>query len=174
MQEHVLRQGFDGTPVAVGILRLQNVYGPGQSLANPYTGVLSIFARALLEGATLNIYEDGRITRDFVFVDDVVAAFAALAVAEQCPDEILDIGTGAGVTILDVAHRMSRLLGLGPERVTISGDFRPGDIRHAVADIGRARAVLGWQPTVGIDTGLSALLDWSRETMGHDLQASDA
>src|SRR5262249_11800578 len=78
MQEHILQQSFWGTEVEVGILRLQNVYGPGQSLSNPYTGVLSTFAKQLMDGAELNIYEDGQITRDFVFVDDVVSAFAEL------------------------------------------------------------------------------------------------
>jgi dTDP-L-rhamnose 4-epimerase len=165
MQEYLLQQSFRDTGTNVGILRLQNVYGPGQSLKNPYTGVLSIFAKQLMDGDRLNIYEDGRITRDFVFIDDVVAAFTKLAFIPDMPSEILDIGTGTGVTILRAAREMLAYLGLPADRIAISGDFRPGDIRHAVADISRAKAVLDWRPTTGIQEGIAALLHWTSETI---------
>ena len=162
MQEYLLKQAFWGTGIDVGILRLQNVYGPGQSLNNPYTGVLSIFCRQIQEGRTLNIFEDGEITRDFVLVDDVVSAFAAMAVVDKLPSDILDIGSGEAATILNVARRLLTLLGADPNRLTVTGAFRPGDIRYAVADITRAKAQLGWAPAFSLDEGLAQLAAWSR------------
>lgn len=165
MQEYLLTQSFWGSDVAVGILRLQNVYGPGQSLNNPYTGVLSIFTRQIAEGKTLNIYEDGEITRDFVLVDDVVAAFVAMGRVDQMPRDIIDIGSGEAATILDVAQRLLRLLGAPDDRYTITGAYRPGDIRYAVADITPAHAALGWSPGTTLDQGLKALVQWSQAAM---------
>jgi len=163
MQEYMLTQAFWGSETQVGILRLQNVFGPGQSLNNPYTGVLSIFCRQIQDGRVLEIFEDGEITRDFVAVDDVVTAFAAMRQVDRIPREILDIGSGQGVTILAVARLLLRLLGADEDRLRITGAFRPGDIRHAVADIARARATLGWTPAVTLEDGLAALADWSRQ-----------
>lgn len=162
MQEYMLKQAFWGTDVSVGILRLQNVYGPGQSLNNPYTGVLSIFCRQIQEGKTLAIYEDGEITRDFVLVDDVARAFAMMGTADEVPQEILDIGSGEPATILDIARRLLALFDAPTDRLTISGAFRPGDIRHAVADISLAQEKLGWKPQVSLDDGLARLAEWSR------------
>jgi dTDP-L-rhamnose 4-epimerase len=162
MQEYLLQQAFWGTDRTVGILRLQNVYGPGQSLSNPYTGVLSIFCRQIQQGQTLDIYEDGQIVRDFVHVDDVVRAFVMMGQAGVMPTEILDIGSGQPSTILDVARRLLHSLDGVPDRLHITGAFRPGDIRHAVADISRAAALLGWAPDIPLDQGLASLARWSR------------
>lgn len=164
MQEYLLRQGLDQSGVEVAILRLQNVYGAGQSLHNPYTGVLSIFAQQLLSGKTLNIYEDGEIVRDFVYVSDVVAAFHRLCEMERAPKETVDIGSGKGATILEVARTMIDVLGLNGECLAITGQFRPGDIRFAVADISAAERALGWTPEVSLKDGLAALVAWARET----------
>lgn len=161
MQEHLLRQAFWGSATQVGILRLQNVYGPGQSLDNPYTGVLSIFCRQILEGQHLSIFEDGRITRDFIMIDDVVRAFVMMAETPDMPQTTLDIGSGQGITLLDVARRLLICLGAPCDRMQVTGAYRPGDIRHAVADIGKARAQLGWAPRVPLDAGLMALARWS-------------
>ncbi|MEM9761803.1 MAG: NAD-dependent epimerase/dehydratase family protein [Pseudomonadota bacterium] len=164
MQEHLLSQAFWGTRTRVGILRLQNVYGAGQSVQNPYTGVLSIFCRQILEGRRLEIYEDGAITRDFVHVDDVVRAFSALVQVTQVPDAVLDIGSGEGLTIETAARRLLAQLGGAPDGLDITGSFRPGDVRHAVADIEVARSALGWEPKVSTETGLSELSQWARTT----------
>lgn len=163
MQEYLLSQAFWGSDTQVGILRLQNVYGPGQSLNNPYTGVLSIFVRQIGEGKTLEIYEDGEIVRDFVLVDDVVEAFATMARAGDMPRRVIDVGAGEGAAIHDVARRLLRLMGADADRTRVTGAFRPGDIRHAVADIGPARDLLGWQPRHDLDEGLSRLVSWSAE-----------
>lgn len=165
MQEYLLRQGLEQSGVETAILRLQNVYGAGQSLHNPYTGVLSIFAQQLLEGKTLNIYEDGEIVRDFVYVSDVVAAFHRLCEIKRAPHETLDIGSGKGASILEVARTMVEALDLEGERLTISGQFRPGDVRFAVADISAAERILGWAPKVSLSDGIRALVDWARKTI---------
>lgn len=165
MQELLLEQAFWGTGVGVGILRLQNVYGPGQSLNNPYTGVLSIFTRQIAEGKTLNIYEDGEITRDFVLVSDVAEAFRRIGTIETLPGQIVDIGSGEPATILDVARELLRLMGEDPARTKVTGAFRPGDIRYAVADITAAAEKLGWRPANTLAEGLAQLVDWSKATM---------
>lgn len=164
MQEFVFRQALEHSGIECGILRLQNVYGAGQSLNNPYTGVLSIFAQQLLSGDVLAIYEDGAIVRDFVYVSDVVNAFRHLCETDRVPDRILDVGSGQGATILDVARMMIDILELPADRLTVTGQFRPGDIRHAVADIGEVAAILNWQPEVNLQEGISALLGWARDT----------
>ncbi|MBI1293207.1 NAD-dependent epimerase/dehydratase family protein [bacterium] len=164
MQEYLLRQGLEQSGMEIAILRLQNVYGAGQSLHNPYTGVLSIFAQQLLDGKPLNIYEDGEIVRDFVYVSDVVAAFHRLCEIAEVPDETLDIGSGTGVTILEVARTMIAALGLEGGRITITGQFRPGDIRYAVADISAAKTALGWAPQVNLSDGIRALVEWARKS----------
>jgi dTDP-L-rhamnose 4-epimerase len=163
MQEYLLRQAFWGSGVDIGILRLQNVYGPGQSLNNPYTGVISIFRRQIEQGKTLNIFEDGIITRDFVFVDDVVAAFKAIGLVPQCPTDIIDIGSGEATTILHMAQSLLRQMGRDPANVQVTGNFRAGDIRYAVADITLAQQQLNWAPHYGLQKGLAEFLAWSAD-----------
>jgi len=160
MQEYLLQQSPASWQTV--LLRLQNVYGPGQSLRNPYTGVLSIFCQQAMAGKTLNIFEDGHIHRDFVFVDDVVQAFVASCGVEQAAGRTLNIGTGERAAIGDVARMILRQLGLPEQRCRVSGDFRAGDVRHAVADVSAAHAVLGWQHKVSLERGVAALVDWAR------------
>jgi dTDP-L-rhamnose 4-epimerase len=162
IQEYLLRQGLEQSGVETAVLRLQNVYGAGQSLHNPYTGVLSIFVQQLLDGKTLNIYEDGEIVRDFVYISDVVSAFHRLCELERVPQETLDIGSGKASSIIEVARTMIDALGLNGERLTISGQFRPGDVRFAVADVSAAERVLGWSPQISLSDGISALVNWAR------------
>ncbi|MCA3573469.1 MAG: GDP-mannose 4,6-dehydratase, partial [Aestuariivirga sp.] len=162
MQEHVLTQGLEQTGIACTILRLQNVYGAGQSLGNPYTGILSIFARKLLDGGEIDIYEDGAIVRDFVHVSDVVAAFRRVCDMERIESQTLDIGSGRPVTIAEVATIMAEQLSLDRTRLRITGRFRPGDVRHALADISAAKANLNWAPAVDLRDGVAELLAWAR------------
>lgn len=165
MQEYLLAQGLWGSGIELGILRLQNVYGPGQAVRNPYTGVLSIFVQQVAEQKALEIYEDGEIIRDFVFIDDVVSAFYRMGTIEAMPDGIIDIGSGVGTTILDAAKQVLRAMGKDLGNLWISGKYRPGDVRHAVADISQAADKLGWQPETGFSAGLDqliALADWKR------------
>lgn len=158
MQEYLLSQGLWGSGTALGILRLQNVYGPGQATRNPYTGVLSIFVQQVADQKTLEIYEDGEITRDFVFIDDVVSAFYRMGTIKAMPEGIIDIGSGVGTTILDAATQVLRAMGKDAGNLWISGKYRPGDVRHAVADISQAADKLGWQPETGFSAGLDQLI----------------
>ena len=164
MQEYLLTQAFWGSDVDVGILRLQNVYGPGQSMSNPYTGVISIFADQIMQGKRLNIYEDGEITRDFVFVNDVVAAFAATLQVAQMGSAIVDIGSNEASTILEVAEQLIGLVGQESSGLDITGQFRAGDIRFALGDIARAKAILPWTPKVSIANGLARFAQWAKES----------
>lgn len=160
MQEYLLQQ--TPAPWDVVILRLQNVYGPGQSLRNPYTGVLSIFCQQAMSGQTLNIYEDGEIYRDFIFVDDVVAAFAAAAVRPEAGGRIFNIGSGEATSILHAAELILRDLGLPIDKRRVTGAFRAGDIRHAVADVEQASKGLGWTAKVPFDQGVAQLVAWAK------------
>jgi dTDP-L-rhamnose 4-epimerase len=163
MQEHLLVQCLEGSAVRPVILRLQNVYGPGQSLQNPYTGVLSIFARQILAGETLNIFEDGAITRDFVFVDDVAQAFLSALETELPRGVVLNVGSGVATTILDVARILLRRLGAQESRYRITGQFRPGDVRFALADVSQIQRLTGWTANTPIDQGISKLATWARD-----------
>ena len=160
MQEYLLLQSAADWQTV--ILRLQNVYGPGQSLRNPYTGVLSIFCQQAMAGKTLNIFEDGEIHRDFVYVDDVVRAFMVACTSDAASGRIVNIGTGERASILEVARLSLSRLGLSPDSCQVNGNFRPGDIRHAVADITLARLVLGWTPNVSLPQGVAALVAWAQ------------
>lgn len=163
MQEYLLEQGLAGMATELVLLRFQNVYGPGQSLRNPYTGVLSIFCSQILAGRTLNIFEDGEIVRDFVFVDDVVEALVKAGTAAAPGSTPINIGSGTPASILGTAQFLLKTLRAPEDRFLISGDFRIGDIRHSVADIGRARERLNWQPRFSLEKGLEALADWARQ-----------
>lgn len=145
------------------ILRLQNVYGPGQSLQNPYTGVLSIFCQQALSGQVLEIYEDGEIYRDFIFVDDVVSAFVAACSSQTAVNRTMNIGTGKPTSIRLAAETILTELGCGPDRLRISGAFRAGDVRYAVADITETTKHLGWMPNIEFENGIKALALWARE-----------
>lgn len=160
MQEYLLAQ--TPAPWQSVILRLQNVYGPGQSLRNPYTGVLSIFANQAMRGQPIFVYEDGEIYRDFVFVDDVVAAFVAGCHEPSLLGGTFNIGTGEPTAILTAARLIMRELGLDEQNVSVNGAFRPGDIRYAVADIHRTLRTGVWKPEVDPASGIAQLVAWAR------------
>ena len=146
----------------LSILRLQNVYGPGQSLTNSYTGIIALFARLARAQHTLEIYEDGNIVRDFVYIADVAdALFAAVQRPPTGPDRCVDIGSGTPTTIDAVARKIAALCG-APEPVVV-GKFRDGDVRAARCDIGPAMDQLDWSPKWALDDGLAALLRWIDE-----------
>ena len=162
-QEHVLAAWCAGTGAALSALRLQNVYGPGQSLTNSYTGVLALFARLAAAGERIDVYEDGEILRDFVHVADVVQALtAAVTDPPRSRPRLLDVGYGQPVTIVEVARRVAEVAG-APEPA-VSGRFRAGDVRAASCDISRTTEELGYVPTWPVDQGLADLVAWVRET----------
>ena len=146
---------FDVTPV---LFRLQNVYGPGQSLINPYTGIVSLFARLAKQGQSIPVYEDGQIVRDFVFIDDVASAIVAGVLHSPATSTPYDIGLGERTTIMQVAQAIAEHYGAPAPHVT--GQFRDGDVRAAWADTARARQVLDWEPRIGVTEGINRLCDW--------------
>jgi dTDP-L-rhamnose 4-epimerase len=159
-QEHLLTAWSAAMGSSVSTLRLQNVYGPGQSLTNSYTGVVALFARLSVAQQAIDIYEDGTIVRDFVHVEDVAAALEA-AVKSPLADSVLaDIGYGQPTTILEAASILAALAG-APSPV-VSGRFRDGDVRAAYCAIDVAAERLGYSPAVSLEAGLSSLLDWVR------------
>lgn len=168
MQEYLFEQCAAEGDFEVALLRFQNVYGPGQSLKNPYTGVLSIFSSQVLSGKSLEIYEDGDIVRDFIFVDDVVSALVAAGLADVPPVGPVNIGSAYPAKIREVAETLLERLGSSRTNYTVTGKFRPGDIRYAVADITRAKELLGWSPKVSLEQGLTALADWAKETFARE------
>ncbi|HEY0233255.1 MAG TPA: NAD-dependent epimerase/dehydratase family protein [Dokdonella sp.] len=156
-QEQVLRAWACAFGIEAVVLRLQNVYGPGQSLHNPYTGICTLFARLARAGKSLPVYEDGRIVRDFVFIDDVVnALLASLNVAGAAL--AYDIGSGSATTIAHLADLVARLYGAPSPH--INGAFRHGDVRHAACSIEQATRELGWQPKVPLADGIGRLCAW--------------
>jgi dTDP-L-rhamnose 4-epimerase len=157
-QEHIISAWSAATGTKVSILRLQNVYGPGQSLTNPYTGIVSLFGRVGAAGGTIDVYEDGQIVRDLVFIDDVVNALSAAITQPPDGGRLLDIGSGRPTTIASVAETVATLTSAPQPK--ISGRFRDGDVRCAACDTDRAAAELSLPPTVELRTGIQLLLEW--------------
>lgn len=140
-QEHIISAWAAAMNVSATILRFQNVYGPGQSPFNSYTGIINIFHRVAYKGGAIDVYEDGLIGRDFVFIDDVVRAIAAAKANPPSGFRLLDVGTGTATTILEAANHIAMLYN-APTPV-ISGRFRDGDIRWAVSDTRDLESELG-------------------------------
>lgn len=156
-QEHVLEAWCTAMGTNLAILRFQNVYGPGQSLTNPYTGVVSLFAQLGLAGKPIDVYEDGDIIRDFVFVEDVVSAIASAIKLDSGTPYPLDIGFGKPTSMLQIATMIADQAS-APAPI-VSGRYRLGDVRAAYADISDAQEILGYWPEVDVATGVSRLLD---------------
>jgi len=140
-------------------LRLFNVYGPGQALSNPYTGVLAIFAARLLNDRAPRIFEDGEQRRDFVSVHDVARAFALALERDGADGAAVNVGSGESITVNALAELLARTLGkeIAPE---VTGEFRVGDIRHCFADVSLARETLGFEPQVSLADGIAELAEW--------------
>ena len=157
-QELILRAWALSFDVEVCVLRLQNVYGPGQSLNNSYTGIVSLFARMARAGQAIPLYEDGEIVRDFVYIDDVARAVCRMAIGSVPPAEAYDVGSGVPTTIRQLAVAIANIYG-APAPV-VNGAFRNGDVRAASCDIGRTRQALGWAPEWSVARGVEALCAW--------------
>ena len=157
-QEHVLGAWCLAMGVQPVVFRLQNVYGPGQSLTNPYTGIVPLFARLARDGKEIPVYEDGEIIRDFVYIDDVVSALARGLELEAPGEGPYDVGSGVGTSILDLAGMVAARYAAPAPRVT--GQFRNGDVRSARCDIEDTVAALDWRPEVGVEDGVGRLCDW--------------
>lgn len=147
---------LDIAPVA---FRYQNVYGPGQSLSNPYTGILSIFSTQIRNHNGINIFEDGKESRDFVFIDDVVVATTLGLEKKEADGEIFNVGTGEATDVLTVANTLKEAYAIDVP-VTVSGQFRFGDIRHNFADLTKIKSLLGFEPNVSFSEGIKRFTNW--------------
>lgn len=141
------------------VLRYQNVYGEGQSLLNPYTGILSIFSSQILQNKNICIFEDGRETRDFVHIQDVVEATARCVESEKANNKTFNVGTGSAIDVATVASHLIRNYGK-EVRSEVSGLFRVGDIRHNYADISKIEYYLDFYPKVSFSEGIHRFTDW--------------
>lgn len=140
-------------------LRYQNVYGPGQSLKNPYTGILSIFSTQILNGNSINIFEDGKESRDFVFIDDVVNATIMAMESPSSANKSYNIGTGIGTNVLQVANALNDIYG-APVDIKVTGNYRLGDIRHNVASLDAAKNDFDFKPQVSFNEGVQKFGNW--------------
>ena len=148
-------------------LRYQNVYGPGQSLSNPYTGLLAVFSNLVRAGKGLSIFEDGHESRDFVYVDDVVDATAACLDTSVRGVHALNVGSGVRTSVLEVAQAVRRHFE-SDVPVQVTGVYRIGDIRHNAADISRISALTGFAPRWAFTQGLERFLAWAQTQSAYD------
>ena len=159
-QEEMCRMIGESYGIPTAILRLFSVYGPHQGYANPYSGMLTEYASRLLQGLPVHLFEDGYQQRDFVSVYDVARAFRQALESPGARGETFNVGSGRPYTFWTVTDRLAaitRRQDLSPE---VTGTSRVGDIRHCIADISRAREVLGYEPKVSLEAGLLDLVAW--------------
>jgi dTDP-L-rhamnose 4-epimerase len=159
MDEEMARLFAETLGFSCVALRYQNVYGPGQSLKNPYTGILGIFSNLARLHEPINIFEDGLESRDFVFINDVVEATWTCILDSTMKVETLNVGAGERVFVKDVAREIVNYFS-SRSKLTITGTFRQGDIRHSIADIQKIRKLIMFQPKWSFSTGLRLYLDW--------------
>jgi len=151
--------GFDAVTI-----RYFNVFGPRQDPSSPYSGVISLFISALMDGRQPTIYGDGEQTRDFTYVANVVDGVLRACHAPGLGGQTLNVATGGRVSLNELFRMLRDLTGAHVDAAY--AEARPGDVRHSQADIGRARALLGYEPIVGLREGLERTLDWHRSTTG--------
>jgi dTDP-L-rhamnose 4-epimerase len=140
-------------------LRYQNVYGPGQSLKNPYTGILSIFSTCLIHNKEVNVFEDGTESRDFIYIDDVVNATIAGMETDLCDWISVNVGTGIAASVMTVANTLKNLYE-SDSKINISGNYRIGDIRHNYADITLLKEKLHYHPFISFEEGIKQFIAW--------------
>src|SRR5947209_3594739 len=173
--EHVVARRAQDSKLVVGraynipsvALRYFNVYGTRQALSNPYTGVCAIFSSRLLNNQRPVIFEDGAQARDFVHVSDIVQANLLALETDRADYQAVNVGTGRATSVGEVARLLAEGLGREHEAEFV-GKYREGDIRHCIADITRARELLGYEPRVTLEAGIPELLTWVREQEADD------
>lgn len=151
-------------PVA---LRYQNVYGPGQSLSNPYTGILAVFSTRILNGNPIEIFEDGLESRDFIYIDDVVDVTIMAMFNSDADSQVFNVGTGVAIPVRYIAEKLIQLYDKSVE-VKTTGQYRVGDIRHNYADMKKVKAVLGFTPKIDFDIGLANFAAWVKTQQVQD------
>jgi dTDP-L-rhamnose 4-epimerase len=158
-QEQMIMTVCPTIGIAPVAFRYQNVYGPGQSLSNPYTGILSIFSTLIKNNKSINIFEDGKESRDFVFIDDVVNATYLGIISDKANGQVFNVGAGVATDVLTVAKTLIKQYAVEVP-LNISGNYRLGDIRHNYADLDKINKTLGFVPSVDFETGIAKFVKW--------------
>ena len=173
-QEQMIMLMGDSLGIPSVAFRYQNVYGPGQSLSNPYTGILSIFSTRILNGNNLDIYEDGLQSRDFIYIDDVVDATILGIEKNHANGKVFNVGSGVATTVKEVAESLKKFYN-SDISISISGKYRLGDIRHNYADLEKAKTILGFSPKYNFHKGISEFVNWvkTQEVMEDKYEKSE-
>lgn len=158
-QEQMIMTVCPTIGIAPVAFRYQNVYGPGQSLSNPYTGILSIFSTQIRNGNMIQIFEDGAESRDFVFIDDVVRATFLGMVLDEANGNVFNVGTGEAIDVLTVAQTLIEAYNINVP-ISITSKFRLGDIRHNFADMSKIKQYLGFEPAINFSDGIEKFTNW--------------
>lgn len=151
-------------------LRYQNVFGPGQSLKNPYTGILAVFSNLARQNQPIEIYEDGLESRDFVYIDDVIEATVRSVNYSAQFVGALNVGSGEATSVMTVAREIKAFF-KSESAIGVTGAFRMGDIRHNIADVAELKRVLSFVPSVPFRHGLANFLNWAAEQAPEDKAA---
>jgi dTDP-L-rhamnose 4-epimerase len=160
-QEDLIKIGCSSLGIAYSILRFQNVYGRGQSLNNPYTGILSIFSTRIRQKLSIPIFEDGLESRDFIHVNDVVEAIYLSLTSKTANNRTFNVGSGTPTSVFEIANLLFKVFdGHEVSLPQVTNQFRVGDIRHCYADISEITNQLGWKPQVSLEQGLDDFSDW--------------
>jgi dTDP-L-rhamnose 4-epimerase len=168
VQEQMMMMACNAIGMPCVSLRYQNVYGPGQSLLNPYTGILAIFASRIKNNKDINVFEDGLESRDFVYVDDAVRATVTAVEHKEADGEILNVGSGAATSILKAAEALKREF-CSDAHIFVSGDYRIGDIRHGLADLSKINRKLSFSSDVSFDEGSRYFVGWAKQQGNCDI-----
>jgi dTDP-L-rhamnose 4-epimerase len=175
-QEMMLRTMCPAMGIDYTIFRFQNVYGVGQSLKNPYTGILSVFSTLMLENRPVNIFEDGLESRDFVNVKDIARGVINSIECEASNGETINLGSGINTSVIEIAEILKKHYRSTSE-LKVTGDFRIGDIAHNKADIAKAQTILGFMPTITLDDGLKEFCSWvegqDKDNSGYERSLSE-
>lgn len=158
-QEDLIRIAGDTLGIGTAILRFQNVYGAGQSLNNPYTGILSIFSTRIRRGLSLPIFEDGAESRDFIHVNDVVQAITLAIENDAANGCTFNVGSGEPTSVLKIANILVDAFD-GKVRPHVTGQYRLGDIRHCYADLTSIKLNLGFEPQMPLKQGIDEFAAW--------------
>jgi len=159
VQEQMLEIVAKAKQINYVILRYQNVYGEGQSLHNPYTGILSIFSTLIKNNQKINVFEDGKESRDFVYIDDVVKATRVSIQLNEANNEIFNVGTGVATSVEQIAQLLLKEFNSNSSYY-VSGNYRIGDIRHNFADITKITNKLGFVPEFQLEKGIKIFVEW--------------
>lgn len=168
-QEQLLDVWCRAFDVDYSIMRLQNVYGPGQSLYNSYTGIVTLFGRIAKSGESIPLYEDGDMLRDFVYIDDVANAILQVTKKKDLDRKIYDIGSGRACSVKDMAKIIAGIYDAPAPH--ICQEYRLGDVRHAACSIAKANEELDWWPKHRLEDGLYNLCSWIDDQMDNETNA---